>query len=249
MKKLQGYLKFILLLFNPYVLFGTLLFNFYKLPFKQAIKLPIWLYKPKFYNFLKGKVIIDTKKITPGMIRLGFMGGKMYPNNGIQISNEGKIIFKGKCCIGNNSFFVIGPDGELEFGEDFIASTSLKITCFINIKFGTHVRVGFQNHFMDTNFHPLFDMEKKKFKRAYGSIEIGDYNWFAMDCCTMHSVSTPERCIFGARSILTRGSKFESYCVHGGNPIRILSRNIIRIYGKDYIKKYSKNPDDEIQLL
>ena len=91
---------------------------------------------------------------------------------------------------------------------------------------------------MDTNFHPLYDMEKKHFKRAYGKIEIGDYNWFGSQCFIMPGVKTPERCIFGARSMVTRGTQFESYCVHGGSPLHILSRNVMRIIGQDTIDKY-----------
>lgn len=36
----------------------TIYFNFHYLPFKQAVKLPILLYKPHFLN-LKGKIIIS----------------------------------------------------------------------------------------------------------------------------------------------------------------------------------------------
>ena len=41
----------------PYI-FQTIYFNFHYLPFKQAIFLPIILYKPQFVS-TKGKIIID----------------------------------------------------------------------------------------------------------------------------------------------------------------------------------------------
>ena len=152
----------------------------------------------------------------------------------------GKIIFKGGCYINNNSFIVQGADSTIIFGEDFVASTSVKIISFKHIEFGAHVSVGWDVLFMDSNFHPLYDMEKQKFKRAYGPIKIGEYNWFASQCKVMHSVTTPERCIFGMGSVLTRGAKYESYCVHGGSPIRVLSRNIMRVYGQDRITDYNE---------
>lgn len=55
----------------------------------------------------------------------------------------------------------------------------------------------------------------------------------------MPGVRTSERCIFGARTIVTRGGQYELYWVHGGNPVRILSRNVMRIIGQDIIKDYS----------
>lgn len=86
----------------------------------------------------------------------------------------------------------------------------------------------------------LYDMEKDSFKRAYGPIKIGDYNWFGMQCKVMHSVETPERCIFGMGSVVGRGCKFESYCVHGGSPLRVLTRNVMRVVGKDFITNYNE---------
>lgn len=204
----------------------TVFFNFRYLPLKQALRLPIWIYKPHFVA-LRGSVVIETSEIYPGMIRLGFLTATAYPNSGISWNNEGRIVFKGKCVIGNNAFIVTGKQGTIEFGENFRSTTSLKIISCIGIKLGKSVTLGWEVIIMDTNFHPLYDVEKSKFKKAYGKIVIGDNNWLASQCYIMHSVHTPEQCVFAARSVLTNGGKYESYCVHGGHPARILSRNII----------------------
>ena len=218
----------------------SLYFNIKYLPLRQALRMPILVHKPHYWK-MKSKLVIDAP-LKYCMIRLGFLGGHMYPNNGIAFTLQGgTIVFKGKCQIGNNSFIVQGPCSTVVFGDDFLASTSLKIISFKGIEFGSHTRIGWDCIFMDTNFHPLYDMEKKKFKRAYGSIKIGDYNWFGTQCKVMHSVDTPERCIFGMGSIVTRGCKFESYCVHGGSPLKVLSRNVMRVYGQDFICDYSKD--------
>lgn len=77
----------------------SIYFNFRYLPFKQAIKLPIWINKPHLHA-MKGKIIIDAPFVKTGMIHLGGFGGHMYPNNGIHITQwGGKIIFKGRCYI------------------------------------------------------------------------------------------------------------------------------------------------------
>lgn len=230
-------LRYLLPLLSIHSFFQTLFFNFYYLPIRQAIFLPIWIYKPHFIR-LKGKIKIESTTLKPGMIRLGFLGGRMYPNNGIQWTHEGIVTFKGTCRIGNNSFIVTGKQGNIIFENDFMATASAKIISFIGIKFGISTRLGWEGLVMDTNFHPLYDMEKDKFKKAYGSIHIGDFNWFGNQCLIMHSVTTPERCIFGGRSVITRGGKYESYCVHGGSPIRVLSRNVMRVIGKDKIDEY-----------
>ena len=55
----------------------------------------------------------------------------------------------------------------------------------------------------------------------------------------MHGVHTPDNCTFGACSVITRSGQFESYCVHGGNPLRVLSRNVMRDHNHYAITDYT----------
>lgn len=219
-------------------LIPSIIFNFRYLPFKQAIKLPILVYKPHFLK-LGGAVVIESEKIYHGMIKLGFFTSAIYPNTGITFKNEGLITFKGKCRIGNDCYIVVGKNSHIDFGDDFKVTAGFKITSMCGISFGRQTRFGWGCLVFDTNFHPLYDIEKKKFKKAFGKIHIGDNNWFATQCMIMPSVQTPERCIFGARTIVTRGGHYEPYCLHGGSPIRILSRNVKLIIEQDSIKDYT----------
>lgn len=168
------------------------------------------------------------------MIRLGQHIAKIYPNNGfVWENNGGEIEFKGTCTIGNNSFLSLEEKSKVVLGDDFRVNASLKLVSFRGITFGLSTRMGWKCLVMDTNFHPLYDMNKKKFKKASGIIEIGDYNWFGTQCKIMHSVKSPERCIFGMNTIVTRGCETKSYCVMGGSPVRVLTENVMRIIGQD----------------
>lgn len=101
----------------------SLYFNFHYLPLRQAIKLPIILYKPKLLK-CKGKVQI-LGKVSTGMIQLGKYTVSLYPNSGIVFENHGgSITFNGKCNIGNNSTISIGEKGILIIGDSFSATTS-----------------------------------------------------------------------------------------------------------------------------
>lgn len=216
-------------------IFHSIYFNFHYLPFKQAVYLPILLYKPHLLR-CKGtiKLIPDDGKIHLGMIRLGFRKVSIYPDNGVTWEQlGGTVYFRGRCTIGNDSYLSFGNNTTVDFGDDFINQAGAKIVSYRGIRFGKETRLGWGVVCMDTNFHPLFDMEKKVFKRASGPITIGDNNWFGMECRIMHSVVTPERCIFGMGSIVTRGSEKESYCLMGGSPVKVLSRNVMRIIGQD----------------
>ena len=87
------------------MLLPSLWFNLKYLPFKQAIKLPILLYRPTFLR-LKGSVVIESDDIRFGMIKLGLFTSAVYPNSGITIRNDGILLFKGECYIGNDTYII-----------------------------------------------------------------------------------------------------------------------------------------------
>lgn len=169
-----------------------------------------------------------------GMIRMGRYGIYVYPNDGIYWENRGgTVIFDGKAILGNSTFLSFGKKTSVTFGEDFVATAALKLVSVHGITFGRGARVGWECLIMDTSFHPLYDLNTKQYTKAGGKIEIGDYNWFGTQCKVMHSVKTPERCIFGMNTVVTRNCEKESFCIMGGNPVRILRRNIMRDYNHD----------------
>ena len=96
------------------------------------------------------------------MIRLGFHNVGVYPNNGISWENQGSIItFKGRVKIGSDSYLSFGKSSKVVFGDDFLCNAGLKLVSSVGIDFGDHTRVGWGCLIMDTNLHPLYDMEKK----------------------------------------------------------------------------------------
>ena len=106
-------------------LLPSLIFNFKNLPLGQAIKLPIYVYKMRCLS-QKGTISIECDYIHRGMIQLGFPRAATYPNTGITWRNNGKVVFKGRCKIGNDCYVIIGKQGTLTFGDDFIANAGLK---------------------------------------------------------------------------------------------------------------------------
>lgn len=193
-------------------LLKTIYFNFHYLKFKDAIKLPILLYKPRFVA-LKGRIKFECP-IKFGTIILGTFSSNMAPNIGISFENNGgDIIFKGTCKIGNASSISVGPNATLVIGHNFVNASGARILAFKSVEIGNYVRFGWGVTLMDINFHPLIEQSTGKIKRASGKIIIGDYNWFGMECLIMHSVQTPDRCVFGARTVVTRNTEMEEFGV------------------------------------
>lgn len=174
--------------------------NLHYLPFRQALHLPIMVYKPRFLK-LGGSIEI-LGGVKRGMIQLGRYQVSLYPNSGIMLELRGKIIFHGNCSIGNNSFISTGERSVLEFGENFGATTTLRLTSYDHIKFGDNVLIGWDCLFMDTDFHRLTRVDGKPVK-GYGSITIGKNTWIANGCRIMKNTSVPDYSVIAAYTVLT----------------------------------------------
>ena len=216
------------------VLMQSLLFNLRFLPFQQAKHLPILLYNPHLID-CTGGVEIKSGNIYRGMIKLGIPLTPKYPQNGITLEIRGKLVFRGSCTIGNDSFISVGKLGRLTIGNNLIVTAAMKVVCAKSITIGDNVLLGWETTLMDTSFHPLFNRESNSFMEATREIVIGDNNWTGMQTLVMPGVITPPNCVFGARSVVTRNGQYQSYCLYGGAPIRKLKSNVERIHGHDNI--------------
>jgi len=205
----------------------TLYFNFHYLPFKQAIKLPILLFKAKLLKCL-GEVIIESDVLKTGMIRLGDYGVSLYPNKGIVWENHGgKVIFRGRCDIGNSSAISIGPTGYCVFGSNFKATTSFKLTSYCHVEFGEKVLIAWDVIVMDSSFHRLKDRSGNFTSKGYAPIVIGNNNWITTRCMILSGTKTPDYCSIGAGSILNKDyTHFPTHVLIAGNPVDVKAKNV-----------------------
>ncbi len=206
----------------------SLFFNFYYLSFKQAIRLPILLYKPRFYA-LSGQVQIEGK-LSYGMIRLGFMSVPLYPNAGIVWENKGgTVIFKGRCGIGNNSSLSIGNNAVLEIGHDFSASSTLRLVCNHSVVMEQAVHIGWECLIMDTSFHRLKNREGGYYNKGFAPVKIGENNWISTRCIILQGTRTPSYCTFAAGSILRKNYEhYPSYSLFAGHPLEVKAEGVWR---------------------
>ncbi len=220
----------------------TIWFNFKTLPFKQAIKLPIVFYKPRFFK-TSGKIIIEGD-VRRCMIRLGNNGVSIYPNSGIAFDNKGTIIFKGKALIGNDSAISVGENGILTIGSDLISTCSLKLVCYNRVDIADRVTLGWNTFVCDTDFHIATYSDGRQ-PQGYGQITIGHDTWIANNCKLYKNVSIPPCCVVGADTILMKSPD----C--GENSLICNERStIVKVRGIKYVREndhiiYSKQQPHE----
>jgi len=191
----------------------TIYFNFHYLPFQQAIRLPIWLYKPKFGK-LGGHIEVKTPRVKSGMIRMGFHNVGLYPNNGIFISNEGNITFHGTAMIGNDCYIGIGKTGSIDFGDNFRATTTFRLTSFNKVFFGANVRFGWDCLVTDTDFHKLRKKDGS-FTKGHAPISLGSNVWIANGCRLLKGTEIPNYCTLSAGTIVSGKVNCPEYSIIG----------------------------------
>lgn len=137
------------------------------------------------------------------MIRLGFDRVSIWPNSGIMLELRGDIVFSGHCDIGNASYITTGSGSHLSFGDNFGATSSLRLVCYDRIEFGNDVLVGWDCMFMDSDFHKLTRDDSHPV-RSFAPILIGGNNWFGNGCLIMKGTRTSFKTTIAARTVLTK---------------------------------------------
>ena len=214
-------LRNIHILYNYFwYLLPTIYFNFHYLPFKQAVRLPILLYKPKFVS-LKGKIVIDSDKIELGMIKLGPLLNTCNPNCGISIDNRGgTIIFKGKAVFANDSYFMICKDAVLSLGKDI--DCNCKIKCAKSIEIGDETWIAYDSMLMDSDWHALTDVTTGKLLKKEAPVRIGKHNFISYKCIVTKGAVTPDNATFMPGSLINSVYEGEENSLFGGNPCELI---------------------------
>ena len=201
-------------------LIPTAYFNFRYLPFKQAIKLPILLYKPKFVR-LKGKVVIDADHVSFGMIQLGPLVNTCNPNCGVSIDNRGgTIVFKGRAIFANESYFMVCKDAVLILGKDI--DCNCKIKCAKSIEIGDETWIAYDSMIMDSDWHALTDVTTGKLLKKEAPVRIGKHNFISYKCIVTKGAVTPDFATFMPGSIINNVYEGEENSLFGGNPCELI---------------------------
>ncbi|WP_320908005.1 MULTISPECIES: hypothetical protein [Bacteroides] len=214
-------IKRIFLDFRKYSLFNTIYFNFHYLPFKQAIFLPVWI-TYRNYCLFKGRLVIESDKIYPGMIKMGAMHLAYNRPRGMAFINSGGILkFKGSCFIGNDSIIDIGDNAILELGNRF-GMTSSELKCRKSIKIGSNCSVGTLSRITDTDSHLFKNVKTGKVSKANQEIVIGNNNWFGYRTLVLKGTHSCDDVIVSGCSVVTKRTEFVNKCIVSGNPATIV---------------------------
>ncbi len=203
----------------------TIYFNYTKLPFSQARKLPILLYKRTHLRSIKGKIIINAKAKF-GLVKIGRedVVACMGSHTGLLI--DGTLQFNGKATIGCGSSLHISKTGRMELGDRFRVTGNAAFLCEKEIVFGYHAGIAWNTFFMDSDRHTIMD-ENGNVINAPAPIKVGDYVWIGFNVTMLKGTAVPDGCIVAAGALLSKAFE-EKNCIIGGSGAsqKVIKRNI-----------------------
>lgn len=201
--------------------------NFRKLPLRQAVMLPILIYRTKLRH-ISGDIVIDSDKMKIGLVKIGFgetQTTDIHRERTI-IDIRGKVVFRGGCKFGTGSRISVDEDASAEFGSNFNATAQLKLICKKSMTFGKNNLLSWNCLLMDSDQHHIFDKENGEKINDDRPIKIGDNVWIGCDTTILKGTEITDNVIVGAESVVI-GKHNESFVAIAGNPAKIVKRNII----------------------
>ena len=204
----------------------TIYFNLHYFSVKQAVKLPVFIFRNTKLSDMKGQVLLN------GAIRTGGVSIGKYGVGTLDIrydrtiwSNCGTVVFNGDANIGSGSRLSVNREGTLTFGNKFCITGNSSVICSNDIKFGDNVLLSWDILVMDTDFHKLLN-EKDEHINPSKPILLGDRVWVGCRATILKGVTICNDVVVAAGSVVTRSVSAENTVIGGANGQKVIREGI-----------------------
>lgn len=222
-------------------LIKTIYFNFRMLPFRKAIKLPIYLYGKISLQSLKGKIIVPGN-VSTGMIRIGYRWLDLFPSAFLptQINVLGELRFAGRCIIsGGVALNVQSSTSILQIGDEVTIGAGSFIKSLDIIEIGNRTSISGSCVVMNSNMHYIKNIDTGKIAKPWGKIIIGRGCWINDKSVVTKGAVIPDYSITSRGAFLSKDySEYGSNCFLVGSPAIAKKTKVQRIFSKDLEKEF-----------
>ena len=230
MKSIKRLLSTLLILLTHKPL-KTIYFNFKMLPFKQAIRLPIFIYTSTEFRSLEGKIQINGP-ISPNMIHIGDNTKYISTTKPYSIwTINGTLIFEGACKFFWGSYVYVAENATLKIGtNNTMFGSGCKIICRESVSIGNNVRIAWDCQIYDTSFH-YTKSEGKEVQSLTKEIVINDYAWIGNRSTISKGTILPSNSIVASGSLCNKDyTEYGEKCLFAGAPAKCKVTGIERMY-------------------
>ena len=203
-------------------------YNLRLLPWRQARRLPILISNRTVIESISGEIDITATSLRTGMVKVGFttFQGSDYYRDRTRLNIRGKMVIGGDCSLGAGSSVEVAEGAVLTIGPMFNLGPRSLVICHKDITFGTFDRISWDCTLMDTDQHPLVDIDGQRVNPDR-SIVFGDNVWMGCHTIVAKGVSLADNTTVAAGARLA-GRHDEPMTVLAGNPATIVKRGVKR---------------------
>lgn len=200
----------------------TLLFNFSRLPLRQAIRLPVLVSHRVWLRDLSGRVTLADCRT--GAVKIGFGDVGIFDRQRSRTiwQVSGRVAFMGTADIGHGSR--ISVTGELVLGDRLIIAAESAIVAQNSIHIGSGVLVSWDVLIIDTDAHRIYDVAGHLVNQPM-PIRIGNSVWLGCRALVLKGVEIADGVVVAAASTVARAVTTPNAVV-GGNPARVVRENV-----------------------
>lgn len=219
--------------------FATIYFNFKMFPFRQAIRMPFYMYGKWTFKILEGSIIVKGSKIRTGMHRLGLdtAGGFFSPARScLAIHKDATFIIHPSVRIAQGVSITIQRGATLEAKEGCVISDNVKIICTSRVTIGENTRLAWETQLIDSNFHYTYNGDKRIVRRRSVPVYLAANCWFGNRCSIMPGTVTDEGCVFASGSLANKDYVAQGVKPHSllaGTPAKFVAENIYRVWDEE----------------
>ena len=221
----------------------TILVNFRLLSFRDAIRLPMFVYGKFLLRHAEGKVIINSE-IQPGMIKIG--RHDRYPETHVSRTIwviDGDLVFNGEMSFFHGSYILVAHQAKLIFGtgDHPACGANMRIFCFNQITI-EDAHITWDCQIMDTSLHYIESIENQnKVNPLTRPVYIGKHVWIGNRSTISAGTVIPDETIVASHSLLNKDySQYGSNCLIAGIPGVVKKKDVRRIYDKEKEKELDK---------
>lgn len=203
----------------------TIYVNFRCLPFKTALKLPIFVgYKTRIDKLSRN--IKFGCEPTTFMVRIGWggtEGREQGKKNYLLLNENASLQFNGRCTMSSGVSLILDL-GTLEIGENFFCNKNCTFSCNEKITIGDNVLFGWNIEMLDSDNHKVIHKNKETVCDR-GAIKIGDHVWVAAFSHILKNSVVPDGSVVAYHSLVTKPFEGEKLLL-GGCPAKVLEEQI-----------------------
>ena len=231
---IYSYIKIVLHILFSTNFSKTVYLNFKMLPFKQAVRLPIFVYGRMIFRKMEGNILIKNK-IKTGMIKIGKRNCYVETTLPQSIWTIcGTIVFNGPIDFLQGSYVLVAGKALLEFGtRSTICGSNVRIMCFEKIQIGNTVRIAWDVQIMDTSFHYV-KMGGAEPCKLTAPVKIGDFVWVGNRTTISKGAIIPDWTTVASNSLVNKDfHDIGACCLLAGQPAKIKAEGFKRVYDEE----------------